>query len=132
MSRVQKSDGNVFYLYEYAKKIEQKLAPFPKGARKYSVVICHDYLSVRDRWLLHIGTLPKWLEEKSIRVEKEHGICTHFRRHKGGGWLCKETGELLFSDWEFIGLTEMGSDDAPYGIQKRENILVYDGEQIDV
>lgn len=119
-SDIRNSDGNPFYLYEYAKKVEQKASPFPKGARKYAVVVCRDYLSERDRWLLHMSAIPKWLADRAMEIEKRNGRRLHFKRSYGGGWLCKELCIVISSEWRFLGLSEPVLSDTPYGIQKDE------------
>ena len=73
------------YISKYASKGSE--APLPKGARIYGV---YGLASERTRytWLRR----PLWLREL---VEIGDRIC----RRPGGGWLCRETGEVYSSPW---------------------------------
>lgn len=104
MSNTQVARNAVGYLAKYASKgvspdvsdaLASEFVPqFPKGAR-----ICgNGGLTARGRVEYRFWMMPRWLREQLVRVQD-------VRRLKGGGFVCCETGEIIVSDWVFIGFT---------------------------
>jgi len=73
-----------FYIAKYVGKEYQKLGPFPKGMRMFSVWVAEDYITMDDRWFFRLSTLPAWFRQVVLSLPEVYG--SRWSRSPGGGW----------------------------------------------
>lgn len=86
----------VGYVAKYASKLASKDAAFPKGARIHGI----GGITGLERRIIAWWKLPK-----DLRTGEEGSVA--WRRAKGGGWSCQDTGEYRPPSW---GLMAIASD----------------------
>jgi hypothetical protein len=95
-----------FYISSYTSKAYQKNG-LPKGARMFAVQIYKHVLSEDEMLPFRLSSAPGWLRDILEEIAQEVGPGIRWSRCPGGGWVCRDTGEIYPSPWELISIEEM-------------------------
>lgn len=90
------------YAAKYVSKAEQDT--IPKGARLYSVFGLDPDQKTEVSWWI----TPKYVRE-AFPLDAGHRPI----RAKGGGWISRLTGEMVYSEWQFGGIVRVSLDGKP-------------------
>lgn len=110
MSRIE-TVKTPFYICKYTSKGHQKAYQkegLPAGARMFAVKIYDTNLPEVDLFTFAISSAPSWLRPHLLEAFQNAGSVVHWNRVKGGGWLIRETGEVLQSPWKIIAVERIG------------------------
>ena len=92
-----------FYIVKYTGKEYQKQG-LPKGARMFAVWISPDAVPADVLFRFRLSAVPAWLCSALEDVARVAGTEVRWRRARGGGWLVKNTGEILTSGWSVVSI----------------------------
>jgi hypothetical protein len=105
-TRVEKAKS-IFYLSKYIGKEHQKdYDKFPRGVRSFGIWVSALY-NWECRNQIRATALPKWVTSALTKENFASGKL-QVSPAKGGGW--EINGNLLCSDYEFIGVTDKAVD----------------------
>lgn len=110
---------SAYYLVKYTGKEYQKEG-LPRGARMFAPWVKKGIPS-KLMFNFRLSAIPAWLATIVKELAKELGHDMRWKRNIGGGWLIRDTGELLQSPWKVISIDlaeEAGSslaEDDEYG-----------------
>lgn len=96
---------NPWYIVKYTGKEYQK-KDLPKGARMFAVQIYQGVLSPEELLPFRLSAAPAWLRPFIAEAVELVGATLRWTRAKGGGWLIRDTGEVIASPWELVGIEE--------------------------
>ena len=104
-TRIETSE-NPFYIVKYVGKEQQKEG-LPKNARMFAVWINPNVITVDKLLTFRMSSLPKWMQTRVQEMVKAGHVGKEVRwtRPKGGGWLIRDTGEIIPSEWELVSIT---------------------------
>lgn len=104
MSRIE-TVRSPFYICKYTSKAHQKAYQkegLPPGARMFAVKIYNSDIPADELFTFRISAAPAWLRPHLIEAREQTGTEIRYARVKGGGWVIKETGEVLCSKWKVL------------------------------
>lgn len=99
------------YCAKYVSKTENAL--IPRGARLYAVFGADQVMKRELRWWI----TPRFVREAFPYAENHDPV-----RAKGGGWVSRKTGVVVFSEWQYGGIVRIDDPDdgrAMSGIRRR-------------
>lgn len=104
-SRIETAQS-LFYICKYTGKMYQK-EELPYGARMFAVKINEAVASAIDILAFRMSGSPAWLREHLEAVVMAKGERLRWSRCPGGGWIIRNTGELLQSPWRVRAIVEV-------------------------
>jgi len=106
MSRIE-TVRTPFYICKYTSKGHQKAYQkegLPARARMFAVKIYDTNIPEGDLFTFAMSSAPSWLRPHLLEAFQNVGSVVHWSRVKGGGWVIRETGEVLVSPWKIISI----------------------------
>lgn len=104
-SRIETAHS-LYYICKYTGKMYQK-EHLPIGARMFAVNVNEVAAEGADVLLFRLSSVPKWLREHLEGVSLAEGERLRWSRCPGGGWVVRNTGELLASPWRVRSIVEV-------------------------
>lgn len=90
---------NAFYICKYTGKGYQK-EKLPVGARMFAVQIYAESITDAEMIEFRMSTLPTWLRNHVEDLVDDFGNALRWGRAEGGGWIIRNTGELVASPYK--------------------------------
>ncbi|PDW00977.1 rolling circle replication-associated protein [Candidatus Chloroploca asiatica] len=95
------------YILTYVGKEHQKEG-LPLGARMFAVWIGKKQATAEELFGFRLSSAPPYLQKKILEYYEEGIINANVRWERvfGGGWLIKDIGEILQSEWYLVRISE--------------------------
>jgi hypothetical protein len=106
MTKIETVKRGPWYILKYAGKDYQKDG-LPAGARMFAVWVDKKQVSPDEIFGFRLSAAPPYVQE-AIRAYFEKGDITsevRWGRVVGGGWVIKDLGEMLQSEWYVVSIT---------------------------
>lgn len=105
LSKIETAQS-LFYICKYTGKLYQK-EQLPTGARMFAVNVNESAVVGADVLAFRLSAAPVWLQEHLLLVSVGKGERLRWARSPGGGWLIRNTGELVQSPWRVRCIVEV-------------------------
>jgi hypothetical protein len=86
------------YILKYTGKEYQKEG-LPAGARMFAVWLSKEAVDADGRFAFRLSAVPAWLHGALHEAREHCGAQVTWKRKEGGGWIIRDTGEVLYSPW---------------------------------